>query len=200
MIYTGEFYDISEDKNLYKVVISTETGSQTRTITLGGTPFVTEMDSSDETIYIPAKYQTATVSVIAADYMFDVYSGKAHGTKIELFKNGNIEWVGYTTPNLYNQGFVEDREEFSIECIDGLSTLQYMKYKAAEKTVISFSDLIKKLLSACECYKDFYFALNTMPTGNDYSTFFLDKLSISEDNFFKEKDDNEEDDDVAWTC
>ena len=83
MIYSGEFYDIN--KKLYKVVITTsQGGNQTRTVTLGGNPFVTEMDSDTKTIYSPAKYQAATVQIITPDYNFDIYSPKAQGTKVEL--------------------------------------------------------------------------------------------------------------------
>ena len=82
MIYSGEFADINN--KIYKVTITTESGSQTKSVTLGGSPFVTEMDSDDKTIYSPAKYQTATVSIITPDYNFDIYSGKAQGTKVEL--------------------------------------------------------------------------------------------------------------------
>jgi hypothetical protein len=47
--------------------------------------------------------------------------------------SGATVWVGYVTPNLYNMGFVEEREEVEIECIDGLSTLQYIKYSTDKK-------------------------------------------------------------------
>ena len=150
MIYTGYFKDINDVD--YTVKITTSTGNQTREITLGGNPFITEMDGSSDNIYVPAKYQAATVSVISGDYMFDVYSSKAQNTKVELKKGNAIIWTGYATPNLYNQGFVEDREEFSIECIDGLSTLQYIKYKSENKKILSFAEILTKILNECNCY------------------------------------------------
>ena len=73
MIYTGYFKDINDVD--YTVKITTSTGNQTREITLGGNPFITEMDGSSDNIYVPAKYQTATVSVISPEYLFDVYTG-----------------------------------------------------------------------------------------------------------------------------
>ena len=102
MIYSGEFYDIN--KKLYKVVITTsQGGNQTRTVTLGGNPFVTEMDSDTKTIYSPAKYQAATVQIITPDYNFDIYSPKAQGTKVELLDAyDTVVWTGYVTPNLYD--------------------------------------------------------------------------------------------------
>lgn len=197
MIYTGEFTSL--DGKDYTVKITTSTGNQTRTVTLGGEPFVTEMDGSSDTIYEPAKYQSATVTVISPDYLFDVYTGKAQGTKVELLQGSRIMWTGYATPNLYDQGFVEEREEIEIECIDGLSTLQYIKYKSENKQVLSFGQIIYKILRQCNCYAAFYMSHNTKLSA-DSTGCILDQLYISEENFFKKKKDDETDDDVAWTC
>lgn len=197
MIYSGEFYDIN--KVLYKVRISTSKGDATRTITLAGSPFTTEMEGDGKTIYKPVKYQSATVSIITPDYNFDIYSGYAQGTKVELLnESGGIVWIGYVTPNLYDMGFVEQREEVQIECIDALSTLQYIKYDSVDKSNATFLDIIYKVLNKCNAYRYFYFTNNIQLTKDGADT-ILDKLSISENNFFDKKEDNETDEDVAWT-
>ncbi len=74
MIYSGEFADINGTN--YKVQITTE-GNTPSELTLGVPPFVTEMDSSEDTIYKPVKYQSATVKIISGDYLLDIYSGTA---------------------------------------------------------------------------------------------------------------------------
>ena len=198
MIYRGEFRDLQNQ--LYRVVITTEGGNnQTRTVTLGGTPFVTAMDADSESIYSPAKYQSATVDIITPDYNFDIYSAKAQGTKVELQDaEGVIIWTGYVTPNLYDMGFVEEREEVEIECIDALSTLQYIKYNADAKQVVTFLDIIRKLLQSCNAYESFYITNNIQLTKDGTDT-ILDKLYIAEENFFDTKKDKETDEDVAWT-
>ena len=197
MIYSGSFADINN--KVYKVTITTNSGNQTKSVTLGGTPFVTEMDSDDKVIYCPMKYQTATVTIITPDYNFDIYSPKAQGTKVELTDESEaVVWTGYTTPNLYDMGFVEEREEVEIECIDALSTLQYIKYSTQSKDIVSFLYLIRKLLQNCNAYKYFYVSNNVQLQKNGTAT-VLDKLYISEENFFDKKEDNEVDEDVAWT-
>ena len=75
MIYSGYFRDLND--KLYTVKLTTNTGNQTSTVTLGGTPFVTEMDADSKTIYSPVKYQSATVTIITPDYNFDIYSPRA---------------------------------------------------------------------------------------------------------------------------
>ena len=54
MIYNGYFRDREDFK--YTVRITTANGNTAKEITLSGTPFVTEMNESDDTIYTPAKY------------------------------------------------------------------------------------------------------------------------------------------------
>lgn len=114
MIYKGQFR--SKDNTLYTVKITTEGTTQSKEITLGGTPFVTSM--LGDGIYKPAKYTGATVAIVTPSYHFDIYSGKAQGTKVELYKGSSIEWTGYATPNLYDMGFTKYKETIEIECID----------------------------------------------------------------------------------
>lgn len=196
MIYKGQFKDIND--KLYTVKITTEkNGNLTKNITLGGSPFTTEMDSSGDIIYKPAKYQSAKCNIITPDYNFDIYAAKAQSTKIELLDDkNNIAWVGYVEPNLYNMGFVEEREEIEISAIDALSTLQYVKYESDYKKIVSFSYIINKILKQCNAYKTFYVSNNSHISSNP----ILNDLFISEQNFFDDKKDDETDVDVAWTC
>lgn len=202
MKYIGTFKDI--DNNGYTVYIITNKSEQvTREITLSGTPFVTEMDTSDENIYKPVKYQSATVSVVTeneTDYMFDVYSGNANNTDIRVYDdNDNLVWGGFATPVLYNNGYTSVHEILNIEAIDGLSILQYYKYSTSSKTIKSFAQIITDILAKCEVYDEFYINASQKLTSSS-STCILNDLYISEQNFFDEKDSDETDDDVAWTC
>ena len=201
MTYKGQFRSI--DNVLYTVEIITGglvTDPPTE-ITMSGSPFVTEMDTSDENIYKPAKYQSATVGVVtknASDYMFNVYSGNAKGTKITLYEGDNIVWAGYATPVLYNNGYTEVHEQIEIEAIDGLSILQYYKYNAQTKSIKSFRDILLNILNICGVYTELYVSAAGKLTSES-KTSLIDDLYISEQNFFDEKEDNETDDDVAWT-
>ena len=75
MIYSGEFYSTNEI--LYEIRITTNSGNQTKSITLGGTPIEVSMDADGKILYAPAKYQSATINIITPDYNFDIYSAKA---------------------------------------------------------------------------------------------------------------------------
>jgi hypothetical protein len=70
------------------------------------------MDKSDDIIYKPAKYTSAVINIRTTDYLFDIYSKKAQGTKAELLDaDNNIVWTGYVTPNLYDMGYVNHKED-----------------------------------------------------------------------------------------
>ena len=191
MKYTGQFKDINE--NLYKVNIITDNDSTTtKTVTLGTTPFVTEIETSEEHLYKPVKYSSATIRMINDDYSFDLYCAEAQENKVTLVDKDNvIRWIGYTTPNLYSQGYENEVEEIEIECIDALATLQYYKYhpiKDNKKNIVSFIDIIDYLLGKCNVYTTYYISNNTdLPTT--FSKCLFNYLYISEQNFFDE--DNE---------
>lgn len=197
MIYNGYFRQKKTD-TLYTVRITTSDGTTSKEITLGGSPFVTEMDESNDTLYEPVKYQTATIEVVTADYMFDIYSSKAQDTKVELISNNEVQWVGYVRPNLFDMGFEKRRETIDIECSDALATLQYIPYRTDERKTRSFLYIINKLIKSCGAYKGFYVSDNIQL--GEANGAILDKLYISEANFFDEKDENETYDDVAWKC
>ena len=283
MQYIGQFRSI--DDQLYKIIITTNGDNKTKKdIVLTGDPFSTEMDTSDDTIYVPAKYQTATVNVLTDNYLFDIYSTTAQGTKVELYwiNEGEIitgpttgptptggvttggigttvggsttvggvtggdetvdvsgdpetigtgggstttgggittggtgtgpdpsteeqieklKWTGYVTPNLYDMGFDSYLEDISVECIDALSTLQYIKYTPVtqQKDITSFISIIDHIIKQCNAYKYFYVSDNIQSTV-DGSESITENLYISEQNFFNEKDEEQTDNDVAWTC
>ena len=191
MKYTGQFSDINN--NVYTVNIVTDNDSTTsKTITLGTSPFVTEIETSEEHIYKSCKYSTATIKILSEDYLFDLYSSKAQENKVTLIDyQGNVKWVGYTTPNLYSQGYENPIEEIEIECIDALSTLQYYQYKplnGTTKEIVSILDIIDMLISKCNAYTTYYISNNTQfsSTANECLS---SKLYISEQNFYDEDDE-----------
>ena len=206
MIYQGKFADSADSKHTLKIFTGwspsyNANNDTTTAITLGKTPFVTTMDSGDDTIYKPMKCTGATIQVVTEGYLFDVYSPTAQGTKVEL-RNGmnQVEWVGFATPNLYDMGY-QAIETIEIECIDGLSTLQYIKYTPVgeSKAVRSFAEIIRHIIRQCHCYTYIYVSAASGVPGKEGS--ITDNLYVSESNFFDSKsDDKKSDTDVAWTC
>lgn len=197
--YTSEFTSLNGVS--YKVEITTEKGNNTEVFTLGGNPFVTSMDSDGKTIYAPIKTTGATIEMITPNLKYDIYSANAQGTKIKLTnQNTNkVEWIGYVTPCAYTQDWDEDREVMEIEAVDGIASLKEVPYRTSNKDINTFLQIIFKCLKKCKCYRYLYVNDNVALSAADTQC-ILEKLRISEANFFDKKDyEAEQDDDVAWT-
>ena len=200
MRYYSEFTSI--DGTDYGVeIITNNNSSSTRNFTLGGNPFVTQMDSDGKTIFAPIKTTGATIEMVVDNMPFDIYTPNNQGTKVTLkrLSNNKVEWVGYTTPCAYTQGFDRNRETLEIECIDGLASLQNVPY-SSDKSIDNFLNIIFKVLKKANCYKTLYVSDNIKLTQID-NTDILNKLRISQQNFYEKKDyENQADDEVAWSC
>lgn len=199
MKYIGYFRDVKNELYSVEIHVKNDIDGE-REITLGGTPFITNMDGGKGDIYAPVKYQGATIEVVTEDYLFDIYHGDAQKVSVTLLKNGSKLWCGFVSPNLYNQGFEKIRELVEIECIDGLSTLKYFPYRQEQKDIRSLYYIIDKVLQQCNAYKYFYVSTNTQISTDDDRS-FIENTYITENLFFdtKRKDD-ETDDDIAWKC
>lgn len=206
MIYTADFNDIN-DKKSYNITITTSSGTGTKELVLGDSPFTTEMNQDEENLYAPMRTTGATVQIVTELMPFDLYSGEARGTKVVLTDktNNKAEWIGYVTPCAYNQGFDYEKETIELECIDGLSVLQYCPYKATNdsignKQVITFLEIIKKCLKEARCFNYLYISDNVQIKSVTSTESICEIFKVSEQNFFDEKDDDvTPDDDVAWT-
>lgn len=207
MLYKGFFYNLKNERYTVEIITNHASGA-TRYIDLGVPPFVTSMEESDDNLFKPARYQSATVKVVTSastDYKFDVYAKAPNATVVKLYDNNDeVKWCGFATPNLYNIGFNSEHEELEIECIDGLSMLQYYKYSTDQKDIRSFADiLLTNILPKCEVYKNLYVERGIeryRESSADPFTPILNDLYISEMNFFDEKSEGQTDKDVAWTC
>lgn len=125
---TGQFSDY--DKNRITVNIYT---TVERTIGEDGLYFssdpITISTTNDDEFNVLIRKQ-ATINLVTDEYIGDVLFAKnARSIKVEILKNDNCIFYGYVSPNTFNQPYSKPLDEFSITCIDYLSTLQYYNYK-----------------------------------------------------------------------
>ena len=154
MLVTGQFRDI--DNNLYTVKILTDNDDST-TLEIGdnnglyfsGEPVSIEMENDDTFEHIIRK--SATINLVCDDYFGDVlWASNSRTNVVNILKNGTCVFAGYVEPNTFSQPFAKPLEEFTINCTDALTTLQYYKYKNANLTNY---DTIKTTLSTAT-FKD----------------------------------------------
>lgn len=199
--YIGEF--TSYNGTDYKVEIITENKETPEVnVTMGASPFTTEMDSDGKTIYAPIKSQGATVEIVTGDIPFDLYSGQSLGTSIKLTNTtaNKVEFVGYLTPCAYTQPFDQERETLELDCVDGLAVLKDLRYRSTNKDVETFLNIVFNCLKRANCYKNLYVNDNVQLSAS-LSESVMSKLRVSEANFFDDKDyEAQSDDDVAMSC
>ena len=196
--YTAEFTSI---KNVnYKIEINTEKGSGTHTLLLSGEPFSTKMDSEGKNIYSPLKTTSATIGIMTKSLESNIYSGKAKGTYVKFTNTdtNKVEFVGYVTPCKYDQDWNEELEEVEIECIDGIAVLKSIPYPVTG-SVETFANIIFNCLKQSGCFKKLYVTDNVQLTVNGTDN-IIEKLRVSQNNFFEEKQEGQTNDDVAMSC
>ncbi len=187
----------------YKVEIITEKGNGKYTLTFSGDPFNVAMSSEEKHIYSAIKGSEATISIVVENPIFDLYTENPQGTKV-VFTNtteNKVEWMGYLTPCLYNNGFALPKEVIELEAVDALSTLEDVLYKSSDKSIKSFLQIICNILIKYINPKHLYVSDNLQLNSSSGTETILDKLSVSTMNFFdKKSEDAVLDDDVAWSC
>ena len=197
-VYTAEFTSI---KNVnYRIEINTEKGSGTHTLMLSGEPFSTKMDSEGKNIYSPLKTTSATVGIMTKSLESNIYSGKAKGTSVKFTNTdkNKVEFVGYVTPCKYDQDWNEQLEEVEIECVDGIAVLKSLPYPVTG-SLETFANIIFNCLKKSGCFKKLYVTDNVQLTVNGTDN-IIEKLRVSQNNFFEEKKEGQTNDDVAMSC
>lgn len=191
MKYTGNFRSL-KDKD-YTIEITTSQGSGTTQLRFGPEAFVTNMDSGSSTIYVPVKYQSATIQVVAKNYHFDMYSKTPTENSVVLkdTSTGEIYWAGYISCNVYDANYNFETESWSVECVDRLSVLKNFDYTpcvSGDRGFATFASIIRHCMSTAGFSSSDYWYISTSTHHPDYSSYFEDNLVISEQNFFDEDD------------
>ena len=158
MLYYGQF----EDNNnvTCRVEIITDGDSTSTTIIgenglyFGGEPITIETNIDDTFQHIILK--SATINLVTQDFVGnDLFANNARDIQVKIYKANECVFAGYAEPNTFSQPYVNIVDEFSINCIDALSTLQYYNYKNVKANDYG----LKKNVAATATFKQI---LNTM--------------------------------------
>lgn len=180
--YKGYFKSL--DNISYEVRLIADTSSTYTEIQLAGTdPFVVSYTASN-TPFEPVRTSTATISVVANNYLLDILTPYAQAVAVELYNvtTNTVVWEGFLTPKLYTQSYVNEYETFELEAADCLSSLQYLDYDNTAHTpnIVTIKSIIDKICTSCKNV-DAYFWTRSKKVGN--TILLPDMVSISERNF-----------------
>lgn len=130
MYIHGNFKDIN-NKNIEVQIISHNDTSIEKVIGenglfFGNNPITISNDIEDSFTHVIK--QSLTINFVTKNYVGDLFfSNGARDIKVRVLKENVCIFNGYVTPNTYTQPFI-GLDEFSINCTDILSTLQYYNY------------------------------------------------------------------------
>lgn len=155
MIIYGTFENIHNDTIEVEINNSTIQGEQIEIgengLFFSGDPIQIETNNDDTFEHIIRK--SATINLVTNSYVGNLFfAEQARSVSVEIRKNNQCIFFGYIDPNTYTQPYTSPLDEFSINCIDCLSTFKYYNYKDTtirdydtnkqSSAIISFRDII----------------------------------------------------------
>lgn len=161
-------------------------------LTAAGTPFNVDIDD-EEFLYTPLRFSTAKLNVVGKDYLQALFSTQYRQHRVTLTVDGIVTWCGYIKPEVYTQDYTSETFELELECMSAMSVLEYIDYtiQGEEKQFVSLWSLLKRCVEAS---RGRYTAVN-VPfvyglTKENYQAGenVLDRMMVSEQNFFDEDD------------
>lgn len=191
LIYTLPF--ASKDGKVYEVKIEREGYTGKVTELKGQTsPFTATIDS-EEFIYTPTRFSTATMAIFGGDYLQDLFSTDYRMHRITLYANGVAVWCGFIKPELYTQDYSSDKFNLEINCYSAMSVLEFVEYKQAgeERGFVSLWSLLKKCVEESRgLYTAIYIPHVYSVSQSEYNNWNnpLESMMVSEQNFFDEDD------------
>lgn len=131
MILRGEFRDLSDE--LLTVLIKSGGSGEVKEIGKDGLYFAADpvhIEESIEDITEHVIRKSATINLVVSDYLGDLlFTGAARDIVVNIWKGSECVFAGYVEPATFSQPFNSSVDEFTLNCTDFLSTLQYTSYK-----------------------------------------------------------------------
>ena len=115
-----------------------------------------EIEYSIDDLFEHIIKKSCKIRLVTGTYLGDaLFSGNEKDTTVKIWKNGDTcIFSGYVEPYTYTQGWAYRIDEFTLNCIDDLSCLQYQYITDesswddlyAKNSILSFKDYISMLL------------------------------------------------------
>lgn len=131
MILRGDFRNLSDE--LLTVLIKSGGSGEVKEIGKDGLYFAADPVHIEESIEDLTEHvirKSATINLVVDNYLGDLlFTGAARDIVVNVWKGSECVFAGYVEPATFSQPFNSNVEEFTLNCTDFLSTLQYTSYK-----------------------------------------------------------------------
>lgn len=200
MKITGEFKDLFD--NIIRVEID-NTSVSSDDIVIGdefnGYDDSAEIYFSDEPIELESEVdslfditimQSAEINILTKNFIGDkLFADNDRSATVKIWKNNKIIFDGYVEAGTFDQKFTNPYDEYTINAVDKLSTLQYHKYKDVKPSTfdellptlgnVTFKALIDNCLGEIVCDGAIYYDMSKGITESRRNLVFND-LMVSE--------------------
>lgn len=189
--YYSSFKDINE--NNIKIEIHKDTTSTVQAEELLLSADAVSIQYESDNIFQPLKQSAASINILTTKVLNDLYTGKLNDIQIRIYKNNNLFWLGYQTPNLYSSSYNDIYDELTLECIDTIAQLDNIQYEyiTGKNKITSFIDILYWILDKTDGEKLINNIYIHTSLSIDNNKNILNKLSIQERNFFDEDNESE---------
>lgn len=134
MLIHGTFQNVNDETIEVTFISNNDTSAEKiigeNGLYFGGSPLTIETNIDDTFAHIIK--QSMTVDLVTKDYIGNLFfsaGARDISVTVENLNSGELLFEGYVLPNTFTQPFVEGVDEFTINCVDYLCTLQYYNYK-----------------------------------------------------------------------
>lgn len=137
-----------------------------------------------DSIFAPLKQSGCSIKVLTKEIL-DLYTGKRDEIEVRIYRGSSVRdllWFGYLTPNIYSQEYETDVDLLTLEAIDTIAQLEYIKYDRQNQTMTSFIDIFRYIFDKVDPNKVIRYIV-----VQDTLSQRLNKLSILERNFYDEE-------------
>ena len=201
--YKGIFFGLDNKKYQVDIIGNPESNEYVLFELAAQSPFVVSYSASD-TPFDPVRTSTAQINIVHNDYMEDILSAEAQGTRIQLaditdydlkdelgnkkqyidiadINLADVKWTGFLTPKIYDAPYRDEYETYQLEAADCISSLQYIDYTLMnEGGLVGFDEILSQICNACKNLEGFYW---TLSKNVGSSALTPDIVSIVEHNF-----------------
>ena len=140
--YFAEFDDI--DNNRIKVDIDIQGAAGDAIELTIADPAIT-IDYISDNIFTPLKKSGASINLLVPNVIESLFTGELLNPTVSIYKNNELFWFGYITPNIYSQPYKDTLDLLTIECVDTISNLANMDFQK-QTEISSFINIITNIL------------------------------------------------------
>lgn len=193
---TGQFIDYNKNVVTVNIYCDADRTIGSDGLLFTGDPLSISTTNEDEFNVIIRK--KATINLATDSYLGDIlYAANAKDIKVEIFKGDDCIFYGFISPTTFNQPYSKPLDEFSITCIDYLSTLQYYNYNnttansydedVSNTTNVSYLSIMNSIFKDIE--GSIYYDMSKGITKANTDTVFKD-LCVNEKVFYGDEYDD----------